>query len=125
MEVQRIGPAASAIPSQKDLDPNRTKRIFAVSKAFEKGGLAVEQIEGIAPQARKDYSRGPSPELAGLSGITYIATQNVRVRGIRRHDGEVAEVLYYKIEDSRNRVVLIYLTPEGLITDQDVVEITT
>lgn len=122
MDVQRIGPLTTSLKGMTDTNPTRTAAIEKALEAFAKGGKEVDQVPGVAPQARKDYSRGPAPEFSDLKTITFIASQNVAGRGIRRHDGDVAEVIYYRFNGGKERVVLIYLTPEGLITDQDVLE---
>jgi CubicO group peptidase (beta-lactamase class C family) len=120
--VQRIGPLAHTIRPQPDPDPALTRKIEAVLVAFAKGGKPVEEVPLLAPQARTDYSRGPAPELAGIRGIAYIAGQDVAARGIERHGAKVSRVLYYKLlTDSGACFVLVYLTAEGLVTDQDVV----
>ena len=91
--------------------PRSARKLEAVLKAFAQGGKSVEDAEGIAPQARKDYSRGPSPELSGIQSISFIAGQDVSDRGIERHAGKVTQVLYYKlVTDSGTRHVLVYLT---------------
>ena len=44
-------------------------------------------------------------------------------RGLERHGGKVSRVLYYKlVTDKATRYVLIYVTADGLITDEDVVD---
>ena len=72
-------------------------------------------------QALKDYSRGPSPELEGIRAISFVA-QDVSHRGIERHGEKVARILYCRLlTDQAPRRVLVYLTADGLVTDQDVV----
>jgi CubicO group peptidase (beta-lactamase class C family) len=122
MEVQRMGPLASKLQRQTDPHPARTTRIETILKAFAKGGAEVERVEGVAPQARKDFARGPAPEFQDLTNIKFIAAQNVTGRGIRRHDGDVAEIIYFQFNETSDRIILIYLTPDRLVTDQDVME---
>jgi CubicO group peptidase (beta-lactamase class C family) len=122
MHAQRMGPLAKSIKLQPDPDPVLTQRVEAALKAFEQGGNAVETVSSIAPQARNDYARGPSPELAGIRAISYIAVQEVSDRGIDRHGAKVGRILYYQLLTNRApRHVLVYLTLDGLITDQDVI----
>jgi CubicO group peptidase (beta-lactamase class C family) len=122
MAVQRIGPPAHTVTPQPDPDPALTRKIEAVLVAFAQGGKPVEDVPLLAPQARKDYAQGPAPELGGIRGITYIAGQDAAAQGIRRHGAMVAHVLYYRLlTKGPVRYVLVYLTPEGLVTDQDVV----
>jgi hypothetical protein len=85
MLVQRIGPLFRSLEPQPDPDRARTRKVEAVLKAFASGGKAVEEVGNVAPQACKDYSRGPSPELAGIRTISFIAAQDVSHRGIERH----------------------------------------
>ena len=123
MSVQRIAPLPVRGTSATDPDPALTREIEAVLRAFERGGAAVEHVARVAPQARRDYAFGPSPEFAGIRGITFIAAYDVRGRGLSRHGAEVARVLVYTLAlERRTRTVLVYLTPDGLVTDQDVVD---
>jgi hypothetical protein len=122
MRVQRIGPLPPSRPST-DPDPARTRRVELVLRAFEQGGRAVEDVAGVAAQARRDYARGPSPEFAGMRSIAFLAAHDVAGRGIARHGSDVARVLYYRLSlRDASRTVLVYLTPDGLVTDQDVVD---
>jgi CubicO group peptidase (beta-lactamase class C family) len=122
MPIQRIGPLARTVTPLPDPDPPLTQQIEAVLKAFAQGGKAVEEAPQLAPQARKDYAHGPAPELAGIARIAYLATQDVSAQNIERHGARVNRVLYYKLlTDRATRFVLVYLTAENLVTDQDVV----
>jgi hypothetical protein len=97
--------------------------VGAVLKAFASGGKAVEEVGHVAPQARKDYARGPSPELAGITDVSFLAARDVSGRGIERHGAKVARVLYCRFLAGRaHRHVLVYLTADGLVTDQDTVD---
>jgi CubicO group peptidase (beta-lactamase class C family) len=121
MAVQRIGPLAHTLTERPDPDPVLTGKIQAVLKAFAQGGPAVEAVPLLAPQTRKDYSRGPASELAGIARIAYVASQDVAARGIERHGAKVSRVCYYRLlAGGQARFVLVYLTAEGLVTDQDV-----
>jgi CubicO group peptidase (beta-lactamase class C family) len=123
MSVQRIGPPPPSRAPAVDPDPALTRRVDAVLRAFEQGGKAVEESRGVATQARRDYARGPSPEFAGMQRITFLAAHDVTGRGIARHGAGVARVLYYRLAlPHATRTVLVYLTPDGLVTDQDVVD---
>lgn len=123
MPVQRIGPLPRSVDPQPDPDPAFTQGVEAVLRAFERGGAAVEEVPGVAPQARTDYARGPSPELAGIERISFVGSQDVSGRGIERHGAAVSRVLYYRLlGGGPSRYVIVYLTPDGLVTDQDVME---
>jgi hypothetical protein len=57
-----------------------------------------------------------------MSDISYVAGQDVAARGIERHGAMVSLVLYYKLLTVGGaRFVLVHLTAEGLVTDEDVV----
>jgi len=127
MAVQRIGPPVRTVTPQPDPDPARTAKIEAALKAFAQGGRAVQEAPLVAPQARQDYARGPDFSLAGVQSIAYIATLEVSAQGIARHGARAARVLYYRLRadrptDRETRFVLVYLTSDGLVTDQDVVQ---
>ena len=123
LKVQRIGPLARSMQPQPDPDPALTLKIEAVLQAFKQGGKAVEEVTNLAPQTRQDFSHGPSPEFAGLRSISFVAAQDVSRSGIERHGGKVSRILYYKlITDKPLRYVLIYLTADNLVTDEDVVQ---
>jgi D-alanyl-D-alanine carboxypeptidase len=122
MNVQRIGALFASLRPQPDPQPALTRKAEAVLKAFAAGGRVVEAVDGVAPQARTDYSRGPSPELAGIKAISFVAAEDVSGRGIERHGGKVARILYCGlVADGPPRQVLVYLTADGLVTDQDTI----
>ncbi len=122
MPVQRIGPAIRSLKPLPDPDPALTRQVEAVLKAFAQGGAAVEEVAGVAASARKDYARGPAPELSGIQSLSFIAAQDVAERGIKRHGGNVARVLYFEMRTGQvPRHVLVYLT-DRLVTDQDVLK---
>jgi CubicO group peptidase (beta-lactamase class C family) len=122
MSVQRIGPPSPAV-APADPDPALTRRVESVLRAFERGGKAVDGVPGLAPQARRDYARWPAPEFAGIQGIAYLAAHDVTGRGVSRHGAAVGRVLYYRLSlRDATRTVLVYLTPDGLVTDQDVID---
>jgi hypothetical protein len=122
MPAQRIGPLFRSLAPRPDPDRALTRKVESVLKAFAQGGIAVEEVSNVAFQARKDYSRGPSPELEGIRAISFITAQDVSDRGIERHGARVARVLYFALlTDRAPRYVLVYLTADGLVTDQDTV----
>jgi D-alanyl-D-alanine carboxypeptidase len=122
MPVQRICPLFHSLERLSDPDAALTRRVAAALKAFALGGKAVEDIGGVAPQAQKDYARGPSPELAGISSISFIAAYDMSNRGFERHGAKVVRVLCYRlVAGPSSRRVLVYLTNNGLVTDQDTI----
>jgi hypothetical protein len=121
MPVQRMGPLIRALNPGPDPDPDLSRRIERVLKAFATGGHAVEEAPGVADVARKDYSRGPDPGLSGIRSIGFLDARDLSGQGIERHAGKVKRVLYYRmLTDSSARCVLVYLTADNQVTDQDV-----
>ena len=121
-KIPRIGPLFFAVKSAPDPDPARTRKIETALMAMAKGGKTVEDAPDITPGARKDFAQG-SGVLDGLTSIAYVSTEDVSGRGIERHEGKVSQVLNYKlVTTTAQRYVLVYLTPDGLVTDYDVVE---
>ena len=77
----------------------------------------------MAPAARKDYVRGPAPEFAGIRSISYIDEFDVSGKKIERHGGMVSRIIYFRlVANGHSKFVLVYLTADGLVTDQDVVD---
>ena len=121
MPVQRIGPLFSSLMPQAGADAALTRKVEAVLRAMAKGGKAVEQVPELAPQARRDYSHMAVPEYEGIQSISLLGAQDVAGRGIERHGGKVRRVLYVRIRTEKApRNVLVYLTEDGLVTDEDV-----
>ncbi|MCW3095810.1 MAG: penicillin-binding protein beta-lactamase class [Chthonomonadaceae bacterium] len=122
-----IGPLIHTLKPQSDPDPNRTRHVWAALQAMSQGGKAVAEAPALSLGARKDFGEVPLPELAGLQSLSFIATQDVAGRGIERHGGSVTRIIYYKLHtklhtDKASHYVLVYLTAEGLVTDEDVVD---
>jgi hypothetical protein len=122
LPVQRIGPLAGSAAAGSNPDPDATHQIEAILNAFARGGKAVEDVAGVAPQARMNYARGPSPELFGLRDVTYLVSREVASLGIERHGASVSRVTYLRATtDAGPRLILVFLTADGQVTDQDVV----
>jgi CubicO group peptidase (beta-lactamase class C family) len=121
-KAYRIGPPATVSGPRIDPDPSLTARVERILKAFERGGKAVEEVPGVAPQARQDYARGPSPELRGIESLHFVAMHALSRVKTQRHGAEVARVAYYQMETREGRrLILVYFTANNEITDQDVV----
>ena len=119
--VPRVGPVATRFALRRDPDARRTARIEAALRAMAAGTISSEQAM-FAPGARRNYSGGPVGDLAGISNVRFLAEDNVSGRGIERHEGSVARIVYVTATiGSKPRFVLIHLTEEGLLTDIDVV----
>ncbi len=121
MKVQRIGPLFGSLKRQPDPDRKLTNLVEAVMKAMAEGGKAVESAATIAAQARRDFSHGRVPEFVGLQSISFVHSQDVSERGIERHGAKVSRVVYYRISTTNGpHSVLIYMTAEGQVNDEDV-----
>jgi hypothetical protein len=121
MPVQRIGPGFGAVKPVADPNPALTRKVEAVLKALAHGGRAVEEVDGITETARKHYARGPAPELSGIESMSFVAVRSVAGRGIERYGGKTSRVLYCRIlVGNTSRRLLVYLTEDDLVTDQDV-----
>ncbi len=119
----RIVPHLDDLVTHPDPDPSRTAHVRAVLEALAKGDRALERVAKVTPGVQKDLGSHRAEELAGLDSLTYIAELDIADRGVVRHDGRVARVLYYKFTTPKGpRHLLIHLTPEGLFTDMDVVD---
>lgn len=121
-KIPRIGALFHDPKPAADPNPARTQLIETALKAIALGGKAVETVPGMSPGARRDLTGGV-PELANLTAITFIGAEDVAGRGIERHEGKVGQVLNYKlVAKGAQRYVIIHLTPDGLLTDYDVVD---
>ena len=122
-KVPRIGPLFHTLKSQPDPDPARTEKVAAAMKAFSQGGKALADWPWITPGAREDFGSGPGTDLAGLKSIVFVGETDVSAREIERHKGQVSRVLHYRMmTDKADQGLLIHMTPDGLITDFDLVE---
>jgi CubicO group peptidase (beta-lactamase class C family) len=128
-DALRIGPLAHTLTPEADPKPTLTQGIEATLKVLSNGAKNPDSLTNITPGLRKDFGSSPIPELTGMQGITYIATQNVADQNLVLHGGKVSRVLYYKLRTETktdnakaNKYVLVYLTEDNLITDEDVVD---
>jgi CubicO group peptidase (beta-lactamase class C family) len=119
----RIIPHLGDLAAHPDPDPSRTAHIRTVLKALAQGDKALESAPSVTPGAQKDLGAQRSEELVGLESLTYVTEQDVAGRGVTRHDGKVARVVYYKFTTpTGTHHLLIHLTSDGLFTDMDVVD---
>ena len=117
----RIVPNLGDLVAHPDPDPSRTAHVRTVLAALAKGDKALESVTNVTPGAQKDLGSHRSEELTGLDSLTYIAEQGIADRGVIRHDGKVARVIYYTFTTPKGtHHLLVHLTPEGLFTDMDV-----
>lgn len=123
-QVPRIGPLFQALEPREDPDPARTAQVVAALKDLAAGGRVLADSPRLTPGLRDDFANGgPTRDLAGLKSLAFLADQDVSGRGIERHKGEVARVLHYRlVADGATHNLLVHLTPEGIVTDFDIVE---
>ncbi len=118
-----LGPLARSLTPRSDPDPALTQRVEAVMRASAQGGKAVEEVAGLAPGARKDLANDPLLDFAVLQSVSFLGVQDVAERGIERHGEMASRIVYYRfVTNKATRYALIYVTADGLITDQVVVD---
>lgn len=120
--VPRIGPLAHAHQTHADPDPSRAPKIMAALQAIVKGGKTLEEASGLTSGAKRDFAGGMrEPET--LKSLTFIHSENVAGRGIKRHESDVSEIVTYQLKsDQPDTYILVHLTSDGLVTDCDLVE---
>jgi hypothetical protein len=79
------------------------------------GGEKVRSVESIAEGDRRRDARRPALELAGIESAQVLGETTVADGEIERH-GYCSRML----TTGGPRSLLVYLTAEGLVTDQDV-----
>ena len=121
-KVPRIGPLANAQKTTADPDPSRTPKIMAALQAIVKGGKILEEASGLTSGAKRDFAGG-MPEPQTLKSLTFIHSENVAGRGIQRHESGVSEIVTYRLKSNQpDTYIIVHLTPDGLVTDFDLVE---
>lgn len=119
--IARIGPLASQLTPQTDLDTTLSQKIDTTMKAIARGEKSLDSFP-MAPGVKARFAGVALPELAGYQGLSYIAAYDIVGRNIERHGSKVSRVLYYRLTSSGAiKYLLVYLTAEGLLTDIDVV----
>lgn len=118
-----LGPLTHNVVPQHDPNPILTQSVAVTLRIFAKGAKSTDRMNNITAGLKTDFGGLPLPELFGIQSITYLACQNVADQGIVRHRSKVSRILYYKLRTDRvTKYILIYLTDNDLITDEDVVE---
>ncbi len=116
----RIGPLFAALSQQNDADAPLSKRIGGVVRALGKGGTALETVQGITEGARKDFGRNAWEPATGFTSLSFVAAQDISVRGIERHGSKVARIAYYRMmANGVETRLMVHLTADGLVTDVD------
>jgi hypothetical protein len=118
----RIGPLASTIAPQPDPDTAQTGRREALLKALAQGEKDLNSFP-LAPGFKEYFAGKPLPELAGgVSEVSFLASLPMADRAITRFGSKVDRVAYYKLRiGGASKYILLYLTQEGNVTDEDVV----
>jgi CubicO group peptidase (beta-lactamase class C family) len=117
--VPRIGPIAiaKAFAGVRDPDPARTRRLADALRAMADGKT---NSRSFTPGALRDFGSEPLSELAGITGVSFVGEEDVGERGINRHGGAVARIVYLKATiGGTPQYVLVFLTKEGLLTEID------
>ena len=110
----------SRVP-RSDPDPLFTARILDALDALAKGGKQLARVPGVTRGVRRDFIS--VREFAAIRSLTFISSDDVADRKIERHGSRVVRINTYKLEtSSMTRYVLIYLTADNLMTDEDIVE---
>ncbi len=118
-EVPRLGPLAiaKAFSAARDPDPTRTQRFATLLRAMTEG---KSDAQALTPGALRDFGPGSMDDFAGITGVSFVGEEDVAGRGISRHGGSVARMLYLKATfGGAQRYVLVFLTKDGLLTDVD------
>jgi hypothetical protein len=122
-EVPRIGPLFHSLKPRTDPDPARTKRVITALKILAEGGKPLANSPLLTSGVRADFGAGPARDLAGVRSLAFVLEQDVSSRRIERHKGAVSRVLHYRlVADGTDRGLLVHVTPDGQITDFDIVD---
>lgn len=121
--VPRVGPLAiaTAFSGARDPDPPSTQRIAALIRSLAEG-KSDAQAAAMTPGAVRDIGPGPLQDFAGITGMSFVGEEDVAGRGLTRHGGEVARIVYLKATlGGAPRHVMVQMTKEGLVTDFELV----
>jgi len=121
-KIPRIGPLPHSVAAVPDPDPARTAKVLAILQALSQGGKAVQDTPGLTSGAKSDFADAEA-DLEGIKSITYVTERDLPDRKLVRHNGRIEKVLYYQWKTGKaTRYIQVYLTKDGLVTDEDVVE---
>ncbi|MEO8201556.1 MAG: serine hydrolase domain-containing protein [Gemmatimonadota bacterium] len=117
--VPRVAPLPSSVRPTPDPAPAMQRRIVESLKAIQEGGARLQDAP-VPAGTKRDFTRG-FPEITAVDSLTYIGTEDVAGREIRRHESEIASVRMYRLpkKDGRERYLLVHLTKEGQVADAD------
>ena len=111
----------SALTPRPDPDPVLTQQVGETLRALSLGDRTVAESARLTPGARAVFSEHPEPALVGYRSLLFLAARTLPDGELMRHGGKVARVVSYKLLIGTSpRLVLVYLTADGLVTDEDV-----
>lgn len=118
----RVGPFVPSLRPQRDPDPARTARFTDVLRALSLGRIESHS-SAVAPGALGNYAGEPLRDLVGISSVRYVGEESVQGRGIVRHGGAVARIVYLGAQiGAASTFVMVHLTDGGRFTDLDLVK---
>jgi hypothetical protein len=121
-KIPRIGPLPRTLAAVPDPDSARTARVLAILQALSQGGKAVQDAQGLTSGAKSDFADA-EPDLEGIKAIEYISESSLPDRKLIRHNGRIEKVIYFRwTTEKATRYIQVYLTADGLVTDEDVVD---
>ncbi|HJQ21056.1 MAG TPA: serine hydrolase domain-containing protein [Gemmatimonadaceae bacterium] len=119
VSAPRLGPLFGRA-ERGDLDASTIAVGDSTLRAFAAGTVA--RAAHVTSGLRADFG-GPWPEVAGLRDVHYVGSTAVTGGAVTRHGGPVARLGYYRVDlRNRSRLVVVYFTPSGDVTDVDVVD---
>ena len=120
--VPRLGPLLRAARPSASLDPVARARADSVLRALSVGGDATRSAGGFTAGARADFAGYRWPPVAGLRSMTLAGVAEV-TGAVVRHGSPVARLGYYRVRtEAGERLVVVYFTKDGLVTDVDVID---
>jgi CubicO group peptidase (beta-lactamase class C family) len=121
-QAPRVIPLPSTLQPRPEPDPALAKRILTALDALRQGGEMLMNAADVTPGAKKDFEGGGNQALGAAAAGSYLGEEDVSARGIHRHGGDVARVRMYRMQTPTGpRYLLVHLTPDGAVTDYDVV----
>jgi D-alanyl-D-alanine carboxypeptidase len=117
----RLGPLVRDLRPQVDPAPALTLRLGATLAALGRGLRDGDDLAGIAPRTRSDFSNNPVGEVSGVKSIAFLASLAVPDGAIRRHDTAVTRVIYVEgATGNSQRTLMLSLDSDDRLADVDV-----
>ncbi|HWB27683.1 MAG TPA: serine hydrolase domain-containing protein [Chitinophagaceae bacterium] len=112
--------APAKMPADTLLSISSLKNILA---ALSVAGEALKSIPGVADGLSNDLVNVPQQNLLHIQSILPVFHKNVRAAGIERHGSPIESVRLYRIKyPTDEKYLVIYLSKNGLVADEDVVD---